>query len=143
MSRLSTPLQLEHLQDAFTDLNPGFALDLIDWRSTIDEKGIMSENVDAFEEAYPQFTWARPEERSVGQYDKMAIDALADEAEPYGYELIRARKLEGLQKLPARLQKVKGALMKCQGLKPKRKPRKKITCKEAERVRVCFMRCPR
>ena len=144
MSRLSTPLQLEHLQRAFEDLNPSSALDLIDWRSTLDESLTMAENVDAFEEAYPQFSWMRPETMGPGQYAEMVIEGLAEEAEPYGYELIRARKLENLQKLPGKIEKVKIALEKCEGLKPpKRKPRKKVTCRESEKIQVCFMRCPR
>jgi len=143
MSRLSTPLQLEHLQRTFMDLNPSSAVDLIDWRATIDEELTMGENVDLFEEAYPQFSWVRPEVTGPGQYEEMVIAGLADEAEPYGYELIRSRKMETLQKLPTRLQKVKIALERCQGLRPKRKPRAKVTCKESEKVRVCFMRCPR
>ena len=125
------------------DLNPSSELDLIDWKATMDEKVTMSENVDAFEEAYPQFNWMRPETMGPGQYTEMVIEGLAEEAEPYGYELIRARKLENLQNLPRKLEKVKVALEKCKGLRPKRKPRKKVTCKESEKIQICFMRCPR
>jgi len=48
-----------------------------------------------------------------------------------------------LQRFPGRLKKIKIALERCEGLRPKRKPRKKITCKESEKIQVCFMRCPR
>ncbi len=146
MSRLATPLQIDHLKRVFLDLNPGSEEDLIDWRAHLDAKGTMGENVDAFAEAYPQFKWIRPEAVGPGQYEEMVIEGLAEEAEPYGYELIRARRLKDLKRGPARLKKVKIALERCQGLRPerpkrKRKPRKK--CKESEKVRVCFNRCSR
>lgn len=146
MARLSTPLQLEHLQSTFSDLNPGTGVDVIDWRAIVDPTLTMGENVDAFEEAYPQFNWFRPETMGPDQYAEMVIQGLAVEAEPYGYELIRARKLESLQKRPGKLErkleKVTIALEKCQGLRPARKPRPKVTCRESEKIQVCFMRCP-
>jgi len=145
MSRLSTPLQIGHLQHAFEELNPDIDPQMIDWTMVLDEKGTMGENVEAFAAEYPQYRWEKPEEVGPGQYAAMVIEGLQDEAEPYGYDLIRARKLEGLQRTARKVDKLTVSLEECQSLKPvkKRKPRKKVTCPEASKVRVCFNRCPR
>lgn len=96
------------------NLNPGSAVDLIDWRATLDESLTMAENVEVFEEAYPQFSWVRPEEVGPGRYAEMVIAGLAEEAEPYGYDLIRVRKLEGLERASRRAERLKVELVDCQ-----------------------------
>lgn len=142
MARLSTPLQIEHLKSAFLDLNPGAAADLIDWSATLDEALTMGENVDVFEAAYPQFKWIRPETMGPGQYEEMVIAGLAEEAEPYGFDVVRLRRLEALQKAAGRVGKLREDLKICRGLKPRRPPRKKVTCPDREKIEVCFLRCP-
>lgn len=143
MSRLSSPLQIDHLQHTFTELNPAFDVDMVDWRATLDPALTMGENVDVFREAYPQFSWDKSETIGPGQYEQMVIAGLQEEAEPYGYDLVRSRRLSALEKISGRVDKLKSSLEKCRGLKPKRAPRKKVTCREADKVEVVFRRCPR
>ncbi|NQT07561.1 hypothetical protein HQ586_00640 [Candidatus Bathyarchaeota archaeon] len=119
--RLSTPLQLEHLQRTFLELNPGSDVDFIDWGGVLDEKGTMGENVDAFEAEYPQFRWEAPEAVGPGAYEEMVIEGLGEEAEPYGYELIRARKREGLERASRRADRLKVSLEECQAAGPRRR----------------------
>lgn len=143
MARLSSPLQIEHLQHTFSELNPGSDVDLVDWRATLDAGLTMGENVDVFRVAYPQFSWDKSESMGPGQYAEMVIAGLQEEAEPYGYDLVRSRRLGVLEKISGRVDKLKKSLAKCRGLKPKRAPRKKVTCREADKVEVVFRRCPR
>jgi len=143
VSRLSSPLQIDHLQNRFTELNPGSDVDRIDWRATMDATATMGENFEIFAQAYPEFNWELEEDISPGQYEKMVIAGLAEEAEPYGYDLVRSRRLGILEKISGRVDKLKSSLAKCRGLKPKRAPRKKVTCREADKVEVVFRRCPR
>ena len=143
MSRLSSPLQIDHLQNRFTDLNPGADVDRIDWRATMDATATMGENFEIFAQAYPEFNWELEEDISPGRYAAMVIEGLQEEAEPLGYDLVRSRRLSALEKISRRVDKLKSSLEKCRGLKPKRAPRKKITCRESDKVDVVFRRCPR
>ncbi len=144
MSRLASPLQIDHLQNRFTDLNPGADVDRIDWRATIDATATMGENFEIFAQAYPEFNWELEEDISPGRYAALVIEGLQDEAEPYGYELIKARQLEGLQRQEKKAKKLRISLEECKGLRPERKKkRKKITCQESAKVETCFLRCPR
>lgn len=143
MARLSTPLQIQHLKTRFTKLNPEIGVDVIDWGYVIDEKLAMSENVDVFIDEYPQYKWELPEPE-VGQlYMKQIVDAARDQVTEFSYDVVKSRRLGVLEKAAARATKLRISLEKCQGLRPKRPPRKKITCKESEKIEVCFMRCPR
>ncbi|MBA7698302.1 hypothetical protein ES703_106979 [subsurface metagenome] len=143
MSRLSTPLQIGHLKTRFRDLNPSRATDLIDWEHTIDETLTMGENVDVFIEEYPQFRWEKPEAEAGMLYEKQIVDEARAQVAEFSYDVIKSSRLGALQKVGERLLKTRINLEKCQGLRPKRKPRPKVTCKPSEKVEVCFWRCPR
>ena len=142
MPRLSTPLQIGHLKTRFRELNPSRATDLIDWEHTIDETLTMGENVDVFIEEYPQFRWEKPEAEVGMLYEKQIVDEARDQLAEFSYDVIKSRRLGSLQKVGQRLLKTRINLEKCRGLRPKRKPRPKKTCTEAEKIRVCFNRCP-
>lgn len=142
-SRLSTPLQIQHLKGRFCELNPDDCdTQVIDWAHVLDEKLTMAENVEAFNEEYPQYTWTR-EVLDPGVYESSIIAEARDQVEEFSYEVIKKRRLGLLEKAAARVSKMALALSRCKGTRPKRKPRKKVTCPEASKIKVCFMRCPK
>ena len=142
MPRLSTPLQIEHLKDTFLDLNPAEAVDLIDWDHVIDEELTMAENREIFMEEYPQFRWEKVSEVP-RLYEAQIIADAREQVAEFSYDVVKSRRLGALGKTVGRLAKVKIALERCRGLKPKVPRKPKITCKESEKVQVCFWRCPR
>ena len=143
MARLSTPLQIQHLKTRFRKLNPEVGVKHIDWGYVIDETLTMGENVEGFMQEYPQYQWEHPEPEAGQLYMKQIIDATRDQVAEFSYDVVKSRRLGILEKAAARATKLRISLEKCQGLRPKRAPRKKVTCPDSQKVEVCFLRCPR
>ena len=57
LSRLSDPLQLDHLHSRFEKLNPDSDPTLIDWEARLDHSLTMAENFGVFAKQYPQYRW--------------------------------------------------------------------------------------
>ena len=82
-TRLSTPLQLDHMKHWFTENNPFTDPQLIDW-SIIDETLTFNENLECMENNYPSCLWRKQDD-----YDLYYVESIKKQASEAGYTLVR------------------------------------------------------
>ncbi len=133
--RLPIGPQISKLQDRFCKQNvKECGTGVIDWKYVVDQSLTYSENLGVLQSQYPQYDWEEPEKVPARAYEEMVIEGLREEAEPYGYDIIKEYKIEALQRDSRRAERLGKKLEECQDL-PRRLPSRPGVCR-TKRVHV-------
>ncbi len=90
--RRSTPLQIRHLKELFTRLNPDIDPLMVDFDALVGSHEIYAETLEDAKREYPQYRWVDEPD-----YGKTIVDAADADVRQYGYRVVSSRELARLR----------------------------------------------